>query len=188
MTEKKDVPELEEVHLEKMQLEETRRSLLKNYHSNIQTHAGYLIALIVGALAVFSRLDIFFGNGEFVVHAGWIFLFLVGVMIITGTWTILRIIYWTSYVNYCILFTKKQVLEYFNKKNRKHQAYMTNEKGFPPSTAVIQWSIDQIHDEARLPTDKQIAMITTSRGFKWFGLFIVVVFTYLILIGFALRL
>jgi hypothetical protein len=80
-------------------IEDTRISLLKNYHSNIQTHAGYMIALIVGGLTIFSRLDIFFGKQLFVPHAGWIFIFLIGILITSGIWIVLRIIYWTSYVN-----------------------------------------------------------------------------------------
>jgi hypothetical protein len=44
--------------------EDTRRCLLTIYRSNIQTHAGYLIAIIVGSLAFVSRFDIFFSISQ----------------------------------------------------------------------------------------------------------------------------
>ena len=53
---------LEEKIIEKNKekLEEVRLSLLEIYNSDIQTHAGYLIGIIIGSLTLFSRMDTFF--------------------------------------------------------------------------------------------------------------------------------
>lgn len=43
--------------------EESRRCLFTSYHSYVQTHAGYIIALTMGFFTVISAFDKFLSNG-----------------------------------------------------------------------------------------------------------------------------
>ena len=114
---------------------------------------------------------------------------MIGLIIVIGAWTILRIVYWTSYVNCCILFTPKQICDYFNVKNKKPhiKKYLMTEYDLPPATAAIQWAIDEWHDEMKLPLDKRIAKITTGNDFGWFVWLTFVVFGCLLLLGWILK-
>lgn len=105
-----------EIQKMKPELEETRRCLLKMYHSDIQTHAGYLIGIIIGSLTIFSRLDAFFGSSAVFPHSGWVFLVLFGLIALAGFWTILRIYYWTILSGYVQGTPLNEMYDLFNKK------------------------------------------------------------------------
>ena len=148
-------------------LEETRRCLLNMYHSNIQTHAGYLIGIIIGSLALFSRMDTFFGTLAVFVYSDWFFLFLLWLIIIAFIWNVLRIVYWTSYVNNAITLSAKEAAEKFNRHNVKRKEkgesyYVKTNK--PPLTIMFQRGIEKWHEETRaqLGLHKKIALITAK--------------------------
>jgi uncharacterized membrane-anchored protein YhcB (DUF1043 family) len=109
------------------EFEVTRRCLLKMYHSNIQTHAGYLIGIIIGSLTLFSRLDTFFVQSAVSLYFDLIFWFLLWVVIIAGIWVILRIVYWTSASNYIFSNTLNDIREKFNSRNKRvYEHYKEN--------------------------------------------------------------
>ncbi len=127
------------------ELEETRRCLLNMYHSSIQTHAGYLIAIIIGSLTLFSRWQDFF-NCIAPWYSEWVFLVLLYLLIVIGFWTIMRISYWNSYSNYALGIIPKTVVKKFNEYN-KYKYEETGECYFekPPRTTMLQWAINEEH-------------------------------------------
>jgi hypothetical protein len=81
------------VNVDKQTFEESRRCLLTVYHSYIQNHAGYLIALIIGLIALLSTSESFFrtlGSLGFWVSFG--------VVLALIFYDLLRMIYW----NHCV--------------------------------------------------------------------------------------
>lgn len=183
-----------EIQKMKPELEETRRCLLKMYHSDIQTHAGYLIGIIIGSLTVFSRLDAFFGSSAVFPHSSWVFLVLFGLIALAGFWTILRIYYWTILAGYVQGTPLNEIYDFFNKKNNERA--QKKEKGNyfpvdlePPPTVVIQWAIDRALDrdvrEKKLGCSKKIALWTTRSPKRLFVIF-VIVFAILVVVGLLL--
>jgi hypothetical protein len=80
--------------------EETRRCLLNIAHSKNQTHAGYLIAIIIGALTIISRWDAFFSPPEQSVTPVTIaFFFIIGSIAFVTVYMIKRTLYWNAYTS-----------------------------------------------------------------------------------------
>lgn len=75
---------------EEPDFEENVRFLGHLYHSYVQTHAGYLIGIIIGSLTLISRWDIFFGNIWSII----IFILLMGGIAFAFVWASLRATYW----------------------------------------------------------------------------------------------
>lgn len=74
-------------------LESCRRSLLQYYSSQNVTHAGYLIALIIGGLTLVSRWDTFKGN-----WLTWdIFISLLSIVAGVGFYFLGRTISWATF-------------------------------------------------------------------------------------------
>jgi hypothetical protein len=100
------------------EFDETRRCLLNSYHSDVQTHVGLMIALIIGLLTLVSSFRSFFDIGL------WMFtILLVGVLGVSG-YVILRIIYWTSFVSDAMYLSLDIIIGLFNEANsKKHWCY-----------------------------------------------------------------
>jgi len=92
--------------------EESRKSLLATYNSYVQNHAGYLIAFVIGLIALFTTSSAFFklGSPAFFISLGFI-IFLIG-------FDVLRMQYWNALVNTTILVSKTDAIEHFNKANK----------------------------------------------------------------------
>lgn len=75
------------------EFEDYRKTLLQKYHSEILTHAGYILALIIGALTLVSRFDIFFDKGP---PFNAIFLIIVSTMFGLGFYFTCRLCYWVT--------------------------------------------------------------------------------------------
>jgi hypothetical protein len=173
-----------------LELEGMRKTLLKMYHSNIQTHAGYLIAIIIGSLTLFSRLDTFFGNSLFI-GSGWAFLVLLWLILMAGIWAILRIVYWTSYANVALTISVDDMKIGFNNKNARLVSTGSgyDETKIPPNTAVLSFAIDEAHDYPvkPFPLGKRIALITArDKKLLWFGLLAVLILIHMVVVGLLL--
>lgn len=126
--------------------EETRRCLLNNYHSYVQTHAGYLIALIIGFFAVISAFKDFFSSEAFGIL--WLcgipisipfYAIIITISVVSG-YAVLRIIYWSTWASQAIIIPVDEAIQYFNEENKKEHRYLTK----APNTVVIQWGIKHI--------------------------------------------
>ena len=114
--------------------EESRRCLLNNYHSYVQTHAGYLIALIIGLFAIVATFKDFFVNGFIGLLA---FLGLTGSILLVSAFMGLRIIYWSSWASAAITIPIEKAVRYFNEDNKIEKTYLTR----APNTQIIQLGI-----------------------------------------------
>ncbi|MGD0994192.1 MAG: hypothetical protein ABR909_01545 [Candidatus Bathyarchaeia archaeon] len=132
--------------IDETDFEESRRCLLNSYHSYIQNHVGYLIAIVVGILGLVSSYEYFIKIVNFfkIPYGNYIFIFL-GVLIF-GTATMydfLRISYWTTYANVANAISIDNAIDYFNNYNKeennkeKKLAYFNK----APNTAIIQHAI-----------------------------------------------
>jgi hypothetical protein len=120
--------------------EETRRCLLNSYHSYVQTHAAYMIALVIGLLTLISSFAAFFKSFY------WIIAFLYLVAGILLAYVILRTTYWTYYASKAITLTLDDAIMLFNKHNKHRyeskKPYYPKTKN-PPYTAILQIAIAQ---------------------------------------------
>jgi hypothetical protein len=118
--------------------EESRRCLLTSYHSYVQTHAGYIIGLIIGLFAVIATFHDFLINGFWGTFA---FIFLILAILGTSAYMTLRIFYWTAYANVANGISIDNALDYFNNynKNKKDKKLVYFSKA--PNTAIIQHAI-----------------------------------------------
>ena len=116
--------------------EDTRRCLLNSYHSYVQTHAGYLIALIIGFLAIIATFESFFKT---LVGIGF-FIFLILALFGTSVFMALRIVYWTYYANVTLTITFGHTIQLFNDYNSSIDLPY---KEKAPNTAIIQLAIFQ---------------------------------------------
>lgn len=90
-----------------------RKTLLDQYHSGILTHAGYIIALIVGALTLISKWDIFFSNGVWVQYA---FFLIISFIVSAGFFFTSRLFYW-SYLNSGVLSLTQSDFEKYDEQH-----------------------------------------------------------------------
>ena len=114
------------------EFEETRRCLLTSYHFFVQTHAGYIIALIIGASVIISTFDVFFKSTLGIIF---FILLLVGISIMTVL-MFARIVYWTLLASVAITLTMDKAIIYFNDTNKTYTSKA-------PNTAIIQNAIDE---------------------------------------------
>jgi uncharacterized membrane protein len=121
-------------NVDKNMFEESRRCLLTAYHSYVQNHAGYLIAIIIGLIALFSTI-----NGFISVFG--LFVFLISALAIGGliVFDVLRMGYWSAYASTTIVISTKYAIEVFNDINSKKKSYTIE---YPaPETAILQWAV-----------------------------------------------
>lgn len=120
------------------EFEETRRCLFNSYHSYVQTHAGYMIAITISLFALISNFDPFFKSGPVVYTLSFstsvsliftwgfvIFLILIILIMLAGLYMILRIMYWTTYANFTMTLTLDSAIQLFNEYNSASRTYLT---------------------------------------------------------------
>ncbi len=76
--------------------EESRRCLLNVYHSYVQNHAGFAIAVIIGAFTLLSSWNSFFGTNKTALSP-YIFFSLISALGSAGFYVLIRTMYWTNY-------------------------------------------------------------------------------------------
>lgn len=79
--------------------EETRRCMLKVFASHIQTHAGLLIAIIIGAFTLISRFSDFYALRNNAITFGLLLSILIG----AGSYLLCRIFYWSFCDNAAVI-------------------------------------------------------------------------------------
>lgn len=124
--------------IDKKEFEEARRCLLNSYHSYVQNHAGYVIALVIGLLALISNYDSFLKTGSVIVFGFFCFF----IMLIVGAffYMVRRIQYWTSFADLALCLTLDDVILFFNYRNSTWpNPYLTE----APHLAILQLAIYQ---------------------------------------------
>jgi hypothetical protein len=139
--------------------EETRRCLLSSYHTYIQTHAGIIIALLIGFFTVISSFDAFLKNGFWQIQT-FLFIGLIVGIIIAVAYMLLRIVYWVILVNVAITIPIDSVLDHFNKFNKTYSSKA-------PNTNIITHAIcEKIKFEKnKMPCYKKLALKTAGKRF-----------------------
>ncbi|MGD0406919.1 MAG: hypothetical protein ABSB10_09755 [Candidatus Bathyarchaeia archaeon] len=115
--------------------EETRRCLLNSYNANVQAHAGYIIALMIGFFAIITTFESFIK----IIGGTIVFSILIIVIIVPSILITVRMYYWTIYVNTAILIPFDTALDYFNKYNNIKKSYYCK----APNTAIITCAIEK---------------------------------------------
>ena len=140
--------------------EESRRCLLTAYHSYVQNHAGYLIAVIIGLIALFTSSSSFFrfGSLAFVISLGLITALIIYVLI--------RMEFWTSYANQAITLGFELSIYNFNKLNSESPSPYTNK--FPaPESAILQIAaycqLKFLAENPKTPLRKRILFIIINK-------------------------
>lgn len=105
------------------EFEEARRCLLNLYHSNIQNHAGYLIAIIIGSLTLISQWDSFFSSPQKPVPpiTGNIFVGMIITIFIVSAYFIIRLKYWTSRADILSGIRMDEIEELLEEPNMKRK-------------------------------------------------------------------
>lgn len=67
MSETKKLWEPKKEQICKPEFDETRRCLVNSYHSYAETHADYMIAIIIGFLTLVSSFRSFFDSGQWAI-------------------------------------------------------------------------------------------------------------------------
>jgi len=142
--------------------EDTRKCLLNSYHSYVQTHAGYIIGLIIGASAV-----IYSFNALHAIGVWGIFAFVALILVILGAslFFALRIFYWTLWANVAIIIPIGEALEYFNNRKITNKDIENIDYLYKaPNTNIIQIAINgRLNYEVEkhlLPWYKKLALKT----------------------------
>jgi hypothetical protein len=121
--------------------EETRRCLLNSYHSYVQSHAGYMIALIIGFIALFASVETFWKD----IYGIIAFLVLVGFIVAGSIFDYLRIAYWSALVSNTIVVIREQAVQIFNETNPKSANPYFEEA---PYTAILQNAVIHLLQES----------------------------------------
>jgi hypothetical protein len=147
VTEKKRLWEPKREEICEKEFEETRRCLLNSYHSYVQTHAGYIIALVIGLFSLISRFD------AFIKSDGWTVAFVVLVIatILVALYMVCRIFYWTSYATHALFMPIDEAIRLFKEHNRKPDVKTPYLEESPaPYTAILQMAISEKRTKKRL--------------------------------------
>jgi hypothetical protein len=135
---------------DKLEFEETRRCLLNIAHSKNQTHAGYLIAIVIGALTLISRWNIFFSPPQTTVssYTTIIFFSLVSAIIAVTAYLIQRTFFWTTYGTSVLNLSSSEADKLFEKykANPKHKGYQAPEY---PLSCILNGAVAQRVEDFR---------------------------------------
>ena len=119
------------------EFDESRRCLLNTYNSYIQTHAGYMIALIIGFLALLSSFRSFIDGGLVAVI---FFVILLAGVLKAFSYILLRITFWSSFANDAISLSQGEVIRSFIDANPKKEEQFFKEA---PCTGILHGGIFQ---------------------------------------------
>jgi hypothetical protein len=129
-------------------LENTRLCLLKLWHGYNQTHAGYLIAIIIGTLTLISRWDIVFVvyNLPIVRYAFYFILIAISCVV---SYVIKRMFYWITLSSFLAKIEKKDIIaEYqgapyaFSLEKTARQQYKESIKKLALNERIGGWRTD----------------------------------------------
>jgi len=141
--------------------EDSRRCLMNSYHSYVQTHAGYIIALTIGLFTIISASETFLKYGFWQVQAFAFYSLIAGILFGIVV-MFLRIVYWTLWANVAITIPISKALEYFNNSNKIYSTKAAN-------TAIIQSAIReqilQTIEEKKLLWYEKLAIKIAGRSF-----------------------
>jgi hypothetical protein len=123
----------------KNDFEENRRCLVNSYTTNVQTHAGLLIAATIGGLALFSSWKDFWSISSsflivLILEIG--FSVLIILVIASIVYLTLRTVYWVLYVNLAITLPMKFIYHLSKEAVPEDNEYL-------PGILMIQNSISQ---------------------------------------------
>jgi hypothetical protein len=137
------------------EFEKNRRILLQNYNSNIQTHAGYLIAIIIGSLTVISQSETFLNNG---LPSRLAFYVLLDLIFILSFYVVGRMLYWTFLSSGVIDMVYSKFTSY-----REDHEYYYIENG----SHIRNVSDRRQHSKLRLIQDLAIEEIKKEKNASW---------------------
>jgi hypothetical protein len=140
------------------EFEETRRCLFNSYHTYVQTHAGYLIAIVIGGITLVVSWK------DFIVSGFWhwwligIYVALIILIVLGLGYMIMRTNYWTVHANIATNPSLDYVVSYYETLNSK------NPKIYPESTPylnMLQLTITHlIHNLKReMKRDKKVTLL-----------------------------
>ncbi len=116
--------------------EKTRGDMITVYHSYIQNHVGYLLALIIGFLSLIANWTYFF-NGQAVIN--YIFWLLIHVIFFAGLWVGFRIFYWVTWTSYLLSITYEIAVELFKETTDWEKYKLKNPK--PSCGSIIHVAV-----------------------------------------------
>ena len=119
------------------EFEESRRCLINSYDSYIQNHAGLLIAVIIGGLALLTEWRNFIINGFWFGTGVLVFIGLIALVIFGFFYIVSRMSYWTKYADVALSVSQKVCLNTWKKGNVKDK---DDEETKPSCTAIIQYT------------------------------------------------
>lgn len=92
-----------------LEWEETRRCMMQTCTSHIQTSAGLLIALIIGAFTLISGFSSFYSSSNNIITFGFLLSSLIG----AGFYFMGKISYWSLFdnVSVCVLFKDIEIVK-----------------------------------------------------------------------------
>ena len=132
------------------EFEKNRKILLQNCNSSIQTHAGYLLAVIIGSLTLVSQWKSFFNNGYMPRIA---FYVLLDLIFVVSFYVVGRMLYWTflsgsimdmvysNFAIHCILH------EYYYLENGSHIKNVSDRRQRSKMWLVQDRAINEIEKE-----------------------------------------
>ena len=171
--------------------EETRRCLLRMYHSNIQTHAGYLLAIIVASVTLIVNWENFFPSIEKTLLFWTQFVFYGLVISIIGfTFYVLqRMLYWNAFNNVVLTLTIPETINYLEKYIERHSDLRNIT--IKPYTRAFQLAakarLTDIHESEESGRSKHTLLAVTKKV-KWWLLFVISISTLIFVIfDFLLR-
>jgi hypothetical protein len=180
----------EEVALKyKLEFEETRRCLLNIAHSKNQTHAGYLIAVVIGALTLISRWDIFLNpTQKLLVLTTIIFFILVSTMTAGTAYLIQRTFYWTTYGTSVLNMSSSDAEELFKryKTDPKHKSLQEHKS---PLSCILNGAVAQHIEDMRMKKNEGLTTkfavmgdrdVILLSGFSWLISFLVLLNIWLV--------
>ena len=132
--------------IDETDFEETRRCLLDSYHSYVQNHVGYIVALVIGLVTIISTIIFTFNALLQTIIGTSAFLILligIGIMLFLTPYNALRIAYWSFFTSIALTIPISLAARLFNDYNRLNQPFPNREGERAPNTAIIQYAIIQ---------------------------------------------
>ena len=156
-------------------LEKFRETLLQQYHSQNVTHAGFVIAVIIGTLTLISRWDSFFGKGQLPLM---IFYAIVSLIVGLSFYFVGRLSYWISLSNITLMLKESEFKDYYQKQTEK----------LPCLCVLQQCAVQMVRDNPKKSWQLLLAKLSTVK-LVIAGLFLsVLVYSVLLTISILLHL
>jgi len=147
--------------VDEKEFEETRRCLLNSYHTYTQTHAGIIIALLIGLFTIISAFEAFLKNGFWQIQTFAFIGLIVGILIAIA-FMFLRIVYWVTWANVAITIPIDSALNYFNNANKTYSSKAPNTNII---TQAIREQIKYDITQGKLFYYKKLALKTARKSF-----------------------